>query len=191
MRSILGALCALGATALLLTVTERPVSAWQCDFLTGGGYIFMNGAKGTFGVGGGCKHDEYWGHVEYHDHGTGLNVHWTTITAYQEWSSDFDEKGRIIGRRRICGTARTNDPLYPEVNFAVVVGDAGEPGVSDQFDIQLKSAAGTTVYTTFGWDTSGGYPHKLGGGAGGGGDIQLHKPNNSTTGVFDGPCPAG
>jgi hypothetical protein len=162
--------------------------------LTGGGFIYVNGAKANFGVGGGCKknvpdkHGPYWGHLEYQDHGIGLNTHWETITAYDEWETTFDEKGRPLGVRLICGTARAN--LYGRVNFAVVVRDAGEPGVADEFDIQLKRQNGTIAYSTFGWDTSGEYPHKLGGGTGGGGNIQLHKPNPSTVGVFGGDCPA-
>ena len=62
-----------------------------CDFMTGGGWIIHNGAKGTFGVGGGCKHGsgvttpEYWGHLEYHDHGTGQR--------------SLDQHHRILPRR--------------------------------------------------------------------------------------------
>jgi hypothetical protein len=193
MRRSAGALCAVAIAAVAIVLAERSVSAWGCDFLTGGGFIYKDGAKGTFGVGGGCKNGSgtdnvpYWGHLEYQDHGIGLDVHWTTITAYQEWETSFDPKGRPIGRRLICGTARTN--LYGDTNFAVVVRDAGEPGVDDEFDIQLKDSGGAVRYTTFGWDTSGGYPHKLGGGTGGGGNIQLHDPNPSTNGVFGGACP--
>jgi len=55
----------------------------MCDFLTGGGFIVNNGAKANFGVAGGCKNGTpTWGHLEYIDHGSGLNVHWTSITAY-------------------------------------------------------------------------------------------------------------
>jgi len=43
------------------------------------------------------------------------------------------------------------------------------------------------VYTT---EAEPGAPHKLGGGDGGGGNIQLHKPNPSTTGEFGGDCAA-
>jgi len=194
MRSLGGALCAIAIAVSALALTERSVSAWACDFLTGGGFIYVNGSKGTFGVGGGCKHGSgtdgvpYWGHLEYQDHGIGLNVHWTSITSYEELETALDDKGRPIGRRRICGTARTN--LYGDVDFAVIAGDAGEPGTSDQFDIQLRSSDGTVPYTTWGFDTSGGYPHMLGGGTNGGGNIQLHKDNPSTTGIFDGSCPA-
>src|SRR2546429_3775113 len=71
--------------ALALLFASGSAFAWQCDFLTGGGFIFFNGNKANFGVGGGCKHGSpTWGHLEYIDHGTGLNVHWTSITAYLE-----------------------------------------------------------------------------------------------------------
>ena len=164
-----------------------------CDFMTGGGWIIHNGAKGTFGVGGGCKHGsgvttpEYWGHLEYHDHGTGLNVHWTSITAYfPEGDTTTDSKThQPLGTRFICGEARTNQ--FGDVHFVVRARDAGEPGVNDEFDLQLRDSSGAIVYAT---PDDGTFPHTLGGGAGGRGNIQLHKPNPSTTGVFGGSCPA-
>jgi hypothetical protein len=64
--------------------------------------------------------------------------------------------------------------------------DAGEPGVNDTFDIRL-SQMGVIVYTTENEPT---YPHRLNDGNGGGGDIQLHKPNPSTAGQLGGDCPA-
>src|SRR2546426_5280260 len=100
---------AFGVAALALVLASGSASAWECDFLTGGGFIIRNsGAKANFGVGGGCKDGSpTWGHLEYIDHGTGLNVHWTAITAYIEVDSDTS-RGKPIGARRICGTARTN-----------------------------------------------------------------------------------
>src|SRR6266498_1275309 len=91
MRRLNGALCALGM-AVAVVATERVVRASNCDQMTGGGFIYFHGAKATFGVGGGCKDGSgtgappapYWGHFEYKD-GTGLNVHGTSITAYQDW----------------------------------------------------------------------------------------------------------
>jgi len=195
-KTILFIIVVAGAVPLL---TADIASAWICDFMTGGGWIVNNGFKANFGVGGGCKHGsglpgqetDYWGHLEYHDHGTGLNVHWTSITAYMEIdtqaSSDKDPKR--TGARWICGTARTN--LYGDVDFAVYARDGGEPGVNDTFDIRLKKF-GVTVYNT----PDQCFPHYLGSyapcapGDGGGGNIQLHKPNPSTTGVFGGSCPA-
>ena len=181
---------ARGLAALALLVASGSASAWPCDFLTGGGFIFHHGAKANFGVGGGCKDDTpTWGHLEYIDHGTGLNVHWTSITAYVEVDSEDGPHHQPLGARRVCGTARTN--LFGDVDFVVQARDAGEPGVNDQFDIRLKKA-GVTVYDT----TTECFPHYLGStapcaaGDSGGGNIQLHKPNPSTTGSFGGSCPA-
>jgi hypothetical protein len=201
MRTLIGALCALALAALTVTLNETPVSAHNlpCDFLTGGGWIIHpsaeapGGEKGTFGVGGGCKHGSgtdgvaYWGHLEYHDHGTGLNVHWLDITAYDAFGPTSDGQ-QPEGGRFICGTARTNQS-YEDVDFLVFANDKGEPGDSDEFWIRL-SKNGVVVYTT---------QHDpyidLGGPNPGGGNIQLHAPNPSTTGVFsDGlnptTCPA-
>jgi len=180
---------ALGIATLALTLASGAANAWMCDFLTGGGFIIVDSAKANFGVGGGCKDGMHtWGHLEYIDHGTGLNVHWTSITAYLEESSDTYD-GHPIGSRFICGTARTN--LYGDVNFAVRAKDAGEPGVNDEFDIQLTQGnppGFPPVYTTnLNFFLP---PHKLNDGNGGGGNIQLHKPNPSTTGDFGGSCPA-
>src|SRR6266852_7397114 len=81
----------VAVTVLAFSTTAPTVKAWgnlRCDFLTGGGWIVINGAKRTFGVGGGCKNGSgtngipYWGHLEYQDHATGLNVHATSITYY-------------------------------------------------------------------------------------------------------------
>ena len=196
-RIILAFGCALGAAALTVALSERRASAhvFPCDFLTGGGYILTTAsgahpvAKANFGVGGGCKHGSpTWGHLEYQDHGTGLNVHWTTITAYliegENVGATDPKTGQPIGTRLICGTARTNQ--LGDVDFMVRAHDAGEPGVNDQFDIRL-SKGGFIVYTT---ENEPGAPHELGDGNGGGGNIQLHKPNPSTTGEFGGACPA-
>jgi hypothetical protein len=189
---------ACGAAVLAMVLAGGTADAWEqpCDFLTGGGFIFTTAsgsheeAKGTFAIGGGCKHGSpTWGHLEYHDHGNGLNVHWTSITAYlKEGDSEqtFDPKTQQpTGTRLVCGTARTN--MYPgDVDFMVRARDAGEPGTSDEFDIWL-SQGGALVYST---EYEPAAPNKLGGGEGGGGNIQLHKPNPSTTGFFGGECPA-
>ena len=194
------ALVVTSAILVVGTATAPSVKAWAtlppCDFLTGGGWIVYNGNKANFGVGGGCKHGSpTWGHLEYIDHGTGLNVHCTSITEYQfldDGSNGTDPKtGQPIGTRKICGTARTNQ--FGDVNFAVRARDAGEPGVNDQFDIRLTDSTGTIVwYSTANectWHYLGSYA-PCAPGNGGGGNIQLHKPNPSTTGSFGGSCPA-
>ena len=199
MRNLTGAMFALGiAAALVALSTERTVIAHPapCDFLTGGGFINTTGggqhelAKANFGVGGGCKHGmPTWGHLQYIDHGNGLNVHWTSITAYLAegdglGDTSVDPKtGQPTGTRLVCGTARSN--LFGDVDFMVRAKDAGEPGTSDEFDIRLAQN-GAIVYTT---ENDPG-PHKLNDGTGGGGNIQLHKPNPSTHGELGGHCAA-
>ena len=174
----------LGTAVLALALVSSSANAWVCDFLTGGGFIVRDtGAQANFGVGGGCKDGSpTWGHLEYIDHGLGLNVHWTSITAYMEIDSSNDANGRPIGARFICGTARTN--LFGDVDWVVAARDRGEPGVDDEFIIRL-TRFGAIVYTTE-FDSD----HTLGGAGPGGGNIQLHKPNPSTTGSFGGSCPA-
>jgi hypothetical protein len=199
MRHLISALIATGTAAALLALsTERTVSAHPspCDFLTGGGFIITTGggthepAKANFGVGGGCKHGlPTWGHLEYHDHGNGLNVHWTEITAYLAEGDGVGDTAvdpktkQPIGTRLVCGTARSN--LFGDVDFMVIVKDAGEPGVEDHFDIRI-ARQGVVVYTT---ELDPG-PHQLNDGQGGGGNIQLHKPNPSTFGELGGRCAA-
>ena len=175
-----------GIATLALALASGAANA-ECDFLTGGGFIIVaSGAKANFGVAGGCKNGmPTWGHLEYMDHGIGLNVHWTSITAYQfDSSGGFDSHGQPLGSRFICGKARTNlpPPYDNDVDFAVRAKDAGEPGDMDEFDIQLKK--GTVFYTTN--LNFAGLPHQLSGG-----NIQLHTPNPSTTGSFStDSCPA-
>ena len=201
-----------GIAALALALASGAANAdAACDFLTGGGFIIRtppspeaSGAHGNFGVGGACKDGGdghgLWGHLEYIDHGTGtstltqlpLNAHWITITDYREvFTSGTPPK--TLGARYICGTARTNQ-AYGDVNFVVYAEDEGEPGVNDIFVIRLTQPVGDffpqkTVYTTE-HDSN----QTLGGGGSGGGNIQLHQPNNSITGTFgfvgDGKCPA-
>ena len=129
-------------------------------------------------------HPPTWGHLQYIDHGNGLNVHWTAITAYLfEHQHDPDpQTGQPRGARLICGTARTN--LFGDVDFFVIADDNGEPGGDDLFVIRLGKD-GVCQYTT-----EGDLDHTLGGSDPGGGNIQLHKPNASTTGAFEGSCPA-
>ena len=192
----------LGAAVLVVGIApgvKACITSSGCDFLTGGGWIVYNGNKATFGVGGGCKFGSpTWGHLEYHDHGIGLNVHATSITAYfPDGDTGTDpQTHQPTGARYICGTARTN--LYGDAAFVVHARDRGEPGVNDLFDIRVTSPDGAnefynTVHECPDYQING---HYLGSyapcapGSGGGGNIQLHKPNASTTGSFGGSCPA-
>lgn len=174
-------------------LTADFAQSWVCDFVTGGGWIERpNGAKANFGVAGGCKHGVFWGHLNYLDHGNTpdpavvpppFHVHWLSITAYREIESRGQEGSpKIKGTREICGTATTNHPAYPVVDFRVEVTDNGEPGVDDIFKIKL-GVAGAEIYSTYNDPNN-----TLGGDGPGGGNIQLHKPNPSNTGDFGGTC---
>src|SRR6266446_9244407 len=136
LAALLGRGLLVAVIGCLFVLTPSPAMAWPCDFLTGGGWIVHHGAHANFGVGGGCKHGSpTWGHLEYIDHGTGLNVHWTSITAYLFVDTSSSPKGRPTGARRVCGTARTNQ--YGDVDWFVIARDTGEPGVDDEFTIRL------------------------------------------------------
>jgi hypothetical protein len=117
------------------------------DFVTGGGWITTSGAKGTFGVAGGVKNGALWGHLEYIDHGTGMKVHGTGVTAYTVTGTTS---------REIQGTAEVNG--QSGFTYTVDVADNSDPGKgSDTFGLRLSNG-----YTA--WGTLGG------------GNIQLHKP---------------
>lgn len=138
-----------------------------CDFTTSGGYVFGDtGKKANFGAHGGCKHGEFWGHVNYVDHATGYHLDSIQITGYLTPS----EESNI---RDICGLATTSKPSDPQpVYFRVRLIDNGEPGVSDQFGIRLSNVSNDYVMTT----------RFLAGGGPGGGNVQRHDANPSTTG---------
>jgi hypothetical protein len=139
-----------------------------CDFVTSGGFVKTDSAKeGNFGAHGGCKNGEFWGHVNYIDHGTGYHVDSVQITGYL---TPF--QGSTI--RDICGLATTNANEPQPVAFRIRLIDNGEPGVADQFGIRLSN--GYVVTTRL-----------LNGGMGGGGNVQLHDPNPSTTGPVPSP----
>jgi len=124
------------------------VGCTGADFVTGGGWITApSGAKGTFAVAGGIKQGAFWGHLQYIDHGTGLKVKGTGVTAY---TVTGPTTRHIEGTADIGGTSG--------YTYKVDVADNGEPGRgSDTFTIQLSNsyAASGTL---------------------GGGNIQLHEP---------------
>jgi hypothetical protein len=120
------------------------------DFVTGGGWIMPSGAKDTFGVAGGIKNGALWGHLTYIDHGTGMKVKGTGVTAYVVVDATT---------RRIDGNAEING--QSGYTYQAYVSDNGEPGRNtDTFDIRLS-----TGYTAKGYlaDVAGG-------------NIQLHQP---------------
>src|SRR5256712_3559788 len=133
---------ALGIATLALALASGAANA-VCDVMTGGGFIIVDGAQANFGVAGGCKDGSpTFGHLEYIDHGADLKVHWISITGYNEEFTTTDSRGRRAGSRFICGTARTNlQPPNDNVNFIVRANDTDEPGVTDEFDIQLTGSS--------------------------------------------------
>jgi hypothetical protein len=145
-----------------------PTVPTPCDFITSGGFVNTDGGRdANFGVHGGCKHDGFWGHLNYVDHTTGLHVDSVEITGYLT----TDPPSNV---RDICGIATTNQGSSPQVRFRVRLIDNGEPGNSDMFGIRLDN--GYLVRTRF-----------LNSGLSGGGNIQLHEANPSTTGPASSP----
>jgi len=180
-----GAVFMAGAVQLFTAdsaIAQQTPTCAVSDFVTGGGFIIIpdpkTGAHANFGVAGGCKDGSFWGHLEYVDHGSGLdpsaptpfNVHWMSITAYRFTDATT---------REICGTARTNDNDHSMVGFHVTVQDNDGLGIPDTFRIQLIVNS-TPSTPPFFYDTS---PNTLSGG-----NIEIHKPNSSTP-TFDGDCP--
>jgi hypothetical protein len=104
------------------------------DFVTGGGWITKDGAHANFAVAGGPGG---WGHLQYIDHGSGLKVKGTGVTAY-----GLGKTGPTS--RQIDGTAEWTGGSG---TYHVEVADNGEPGRnSDTFSLLLSSgygAAGT------------------------------------------------
>jgi hypothetical protein len=101
------------------------------DFVTGGGLITgtPSGARGNFGVAGGIKNSALWGHLVYIDHGNGMKVRGTGVTAYT---------GTGTTSRHIEGTAEVNG--QSGFTYKVDVADNGEPGRLDTFELRLSNA---------------------------------------------------
>src|SRR6266568_7167686 len=167
-----------GLLVALLLLKSTPVAIAHivpspCDFTTGGGFVITDsGNHANFGLVGGCKNGGFFGHVNFVDHDTagifaGLHVSSDTIDGYFEPAAGSNV-------RDICGTADTNNPAFPTVKFRARTEDNGEPGIGvDKFGLKLTATSGPlsgasgVVITT----------RPLAGG-----NIQLHKPNPSTTG---------
>jgi hypothetical protein len=122
-----------GVADVVISSTHADISCGSAgcgrgsDFVTGGGWITApSGAKGTFGVGGGIKNGAFWGHLVYIDHGNGLKVKGTGVTAYTVVDS---QTRHIEGTADIGGTSGT---------YSVDVSDRGEPGRSDTFSLKLS-----------------------------------------------------
>jgi hypothetical protein len=170
------------AATLPLILSGGGVGAWEnegqqvpCDFVTGGGFIvgqggsdLSAGAHGNFGVGGGVKNGAWWGHLEYNDHGSSMvrTVHGTGVTGYIH-PTVCDTSSTA---REIDGTCVINGSI--PCKYRVLVDDLGEPGRDvDRFAIQV-SVNDSIVYQA-GWCFD--YVPISGG------NIQLHKGNNSNT----------
>jgi hypothetical protein len=173
-------LLAAGLLMAVLFLKSTPVARAHmvpspCDFTTGGGFVITgDGNHANFGLVGGCKNGGFFGHVNFVDHDTtgmfaGLHVSSDQITAYVQ-----PDPTSHPAYRDICGTADTN--LFGQVYFRVRTFDGGEPGIGvDRFGIELKGisppytgAESPVIFTSY-----------LAGG-----NIQLHKPNPSTTGPY-------
>jgi len=140
-----------------------------CDFATSGGFVLTDsGKKANFGAHGGCKNGEFWGHLNFMDHNTGYSVNSLDILGYMASSA----AGPTV--RDICGTATTNVAEGQPVYFRIRLVDNGEPGIADQFGIRLSTGYHVTT-------------RMLNEGQKGGGNVQLHDPNPSTTGPNPAP----
>lgn len=163
------------AVALIFSPLAMPVadpvdlSAQQsgdCDFVTSGGFVVNpnTGKKANFGVHGGCKNGGFWGHLNFVDHASGYHVNSLEVTAY------LAPFGMTSVVRDVCGIASTNDPNDPEeIYFRARLVDNGEPGSADQFALKL---GGTAVDHNL--------PLLQLGAARPGGNVELHRANNST-----------
>src|ERR1700722_7621071 len=71
------------AHADIVCTNGAPPPPSECGKLTGGGWIIApDGAKGTFAVSGGIRFGQFWGHLNYIDHGTGMHVTSHDVTSY-------------------------------------------------------------------------------------------------------------
>jgi hypothetical protein len=147
------------AQAGITCPSTPPPPSSACGKLTGGGWITgtPSGDKGTFGVSGGIKDGAFWGHLEYIDHDTGMNVHSTAVTGFT-----------IDPATPNCATITYNvDINGVSGGTATVVAcdnddtGHGEQGPKDTFSISVSN----------GYSAGG----DLGGSDPGGGTIQMHK----------------
>jgi hypothetical protein len=113
------------AHAEIVCGTGCPVN--NGDFVTGGGWIMVGGAKATFAVSGGTMNGTFWGDLEYNDHGANIKVNGSGVTGYTIVDATTR---RITGNADINGVAGT---------YTVTVSDNGEPGRNDTFDLSLST----------------------------------------------------
>jgi hypothetical protein len=168
-------LLALAGTLAAGTANAHFVPA-PCDFITGGGWVITDsGEQANFGSHGGCKNGAFWGHVNVVDHNYNPPGHLKSIeiTGYL-MDPEFPNARDICG----IGEVSVNGSTFT-TRFRVRMEDNGEPGGADRFGLRLGNGYHLST-------------RELGppGPTGGGGNIQLHKPNPSTTGPTPAPTEA-
>jgi hypothetical protein len=216
MAKLLAALLSGGFLVTVLTFTNTPVVNAHiipvpCDFTTGGGFILIapgtasNNAglpesdqKANFGLVGGCKNGGFFGHVNYVDHNNGLHVSSDSITGYVNPCPGCDGVFAARNARDICGTADVSIQGTPigTFNFRVRTIDAEQqssPPPKDKFGILLQNqTTGNIDYLVptrcLADDTPTNEASTCHMVNPGGGDIELHKPNPSTTGPSTFAC---
>ena len=171
-----------GALAVVMATAGPALAQGQaptpCDFVTSGGFVITDSEKkASFGAHGGCKNEEFWGNVNLVDHETGYHVNGSEVTAY------LAPFGVGNPARDICGLATTNRAGDPQpMYFRIRVVDNGEPGRLDLFGILLakRTSLEGDPSETF-QETYRITPRLLSAIRPGGGNVQLHGPNASTT----------
>ena len=166
--TLAGAIAALGVGIATPLAAQAHMTPAPCDFVTSGGFVFKDdGYRANFGAHGGCKNGDWWGHVNFVDHENQFHLNSTRITGYLSDPA-------VPNSRDICGFARINDQSQ-EVMFRVRLVDYGEPGRNDTFGITVDNwhSRGDRFYRVS--------SRKLANGEGGGGNVQLHRVNNSNT----------
>ncbi|TLZ57673.1 MAG: hypothetical protein E6K22_00570 [Gammaproteobacteria bacterium] len=168
----------LTASVVIFTgtrVAKAHIVPFPCDFTTGGGFVITdNGYHANFGLVGGCKHDGFFGHVNFVDHDetgeyAGLHVSSDSIDAYFE-----PAPGSNV--RDICGTADTN--LFGTVKFRARTEDNSDPSPGDGRGVDKFGLKLTGVSPPFTGISAVIVSTRVLAG----GHIELHKPNRSNTG---------
>src|SRR5256712_3168692 len=130
-------------TSQTQTTTSQPV-----DFMTGGGFIIVNGYHANFGFNAGYKPGKTTlsGHLTYIDHGTGMKVKATSIDKY------YNPNGSTGTTRTFSGQAEVNG-VYGYY-FTVTATDNGEPGKG--YDYSSITLTGPNFYYHQGSTLGGG-----------------------------------
>lgn len=161
-----------------------------CDFITGGGWVIADsGEHANFGAHGGCKNGAFWGNVNFVDHTVrpGFHVHGDSkmVTGYltpDAGGSPVPPERDICGIGRIVKGGMSGFESGETIRYRVKMRDNGEPGGSDLFGIRVRDVDSSKEYHLSTRELG-----PAGGPTGGGGNIQLHKPNPSTTGPVPPP----